>query len=40
MSNQLELFQKYYKKWENEVECSKQREADFDTLSGKTEETC
>ena len=40
MSNQLELFQKYYKKWENEVECSKQRDADFDTLSGKKQETC
>ena len=40
MSNQLELFQKYYKKWESEVECSKQRDADFDTLSGNKQKPC
>ena len=40
MSDQLELFQKHYKKWESEVECSKQRDADFDTLSGNKQNPC
>ena len=34
MSNQLELFQKKYKKWNNEIKSSKERDFDFDTLSG------
>ena len=40
MSDQLELFQKHYKKWESEVEFSKQRDADFDTLSGNKQNPC
>ena len=40
MSDQLELFQKHYKKWESEVEFSNQRDADFDTLSGNKQNPC
>ena len=40
MSNQLELFKKNYKKWENEVECSKQRDSVFNTLSGNKQKPC
>ena len=40
MSNQLELFQEYYKKWKKEVECSKQRYFEFDTLSGNKQDSC
>ena len=40
MSNQLELFQKKYKKWNNEIKSSKERDFDFDTLSGESQDPC
>ncbi len=40
MSNQLELFKKQYKKWNNEIKSLKQRNFDFDTLSGESQDSC
>ena len=40
MSIQLELFQKQYKKWENEVKTMKERDFDFETLSGESQKSC
>ena len=40
MSSQLELFQESYKKWKNEIKSSKERNFDFDTLSGQNQSVC
>ena len=40
MSIQLELFQESYKKWNNEIKSSKERNFDFDTLSGQNQDVC
>ena len=38
--DQLDLFQKSLDRWKDKIEASKNREADFDTLSGKVQDTC
>ena len=38
--DQLDLFQKSLDRWKNKIDASKNREADFDTLSGKVQDTC
>ena len=40
MSDQLELFQKNLDKWDDDVKSSKQRNFNFDTLSGEHQEAC
>jgi len=40
MSSQLELFQESYIKWNNEIKSSKERNFDFDTLSGQNQDVC
>ena len=40
MSNQLELFQENFDKWNDDVQSSKQRDFNFDTLSGETQDIC
>ena len=40
MNKQLNLFQKGFRKWQNAIETSQSRDADFDTLSGEKLDHC